>query len=261
MLNVLGVATKIVSHCVGALADVPVPAPLRGMIIGTFANAIGATRSETEQQPHEFRSCGEYFARPIKPELRPLAKASVVSPVDGTLRLVCDAGAPIPQIKGITYELHDLLDEPAQTYSSGSVAVIYLAPYNYHRIHAPFDSVIERVKLIPGALWPVNSWGLANIPGLFCANERIVLHGQCALGKWALVMVGATNVGRMELTCCDVKKLSSTQDLLFPEGINIACGAELGRFRLGSTVVLVTDFKLAPLEQARSVRYGEAISI
>lgn len=270
MLKRFGFATNIVSHCVGALADVPIPAPLRGVIIGAFAGAIKADRAEAMQQPSEFNSCGEYFARAIRAELRPLAEAPVISPVDGTLRLVCDADAPIPQIKGITYELRELLGEEPGGFCSGSVAVLYLAPHNYHRIHAPFDAEIERVKLIPGALWPVSSWGLSHIPGLFCVNERIVIQGRCslgrsalgrcALGRWALVMVGATNVGRMELAFCDVRQLVPREDRVFSDGVCIERGVEMGRFRLGSTVVLVTDFKLAPLEQARSVRYGEAIT-
>jgi phosphatidylserine decarboxylase len=257
--SVLEFSTKLLSHSVGAFADIPVPRPFRRFVIGTFSRCIRADHAEARGEFEEFRSCGEYFVRALRPGSRPIANSPLVSPVDGTLRAVYSADASIPQIKGSEYSVSELLDGDAHPYQKGSAAVLYLAPHNYHRVHAPFAGTISRVKLIKGALWPVNDWGLRNVPKLFCRNERIVIEGEGALGPWALVMVGATNVGRMELTFSKVGGAGGPESEAFPSRFPVASGAELGRFRLGSTVVLVTSFPVAAIERPRAVRYGEAL--
>lgn len=258
-LSALEFSTKLLSHSIGAFADIPVPRPFRRFVIGTFSQCIGANHAECLGEFEEFRSCGEYFVRALRPGNRPIANSALVSPVDGTLRAVYPAGTPIPQIKGSEYSVSELLDGDAHRYQKGSAAVLYLAPHNYHRVHAPLAGTISRVKLIKGALWPVNDWGLRNVPKLFCRNERIVIEGESALGPWALVMVGATNVGRMELTFSKVGSARGPKTEGFTPGRAVISGSELGRFRLGSTVVLVTSFPLAAIEQPRAVRYGEAL--
>lgn len=261
-----GFLTKIISHLVGAAADIPVPVMLRGFIIGLFARLIKANVTEGEFLPEAYRSCGEYFARGLKLGARPLASTPVISPVDGTIRVISDITNPIRQIKGQDYTVQDLLGSDAIAFDPGSIAVLYLAPHNYHRVHAPFSAVIEEIKLIRGPLWPVNGWGLAHIKNLFCVNERVVMRGRCngpdgAGAQFALVMVGATNVGRMELACVDLNAVSAAPHYRLSGEWRVTQGAELGRFRLGSTVILVTSFKLAALEQACAVRYGETIDL
>ena len=262
MLASFGFLTNIVSHLVGALADTPLPRFARGFIIGTFARLIRADLSEAEMQPTAYRSCGEYFARALKLGVRPLATTPICSPADGTIRNITAAAQPLEQIKGQKYTIAELLAENLASineFSGGSVAVIYLAPHNYHRVHAPLSGVIESIRHIKGPLWPVNAWGLNRIKNLFCVNERVIMRGRSTLGTWALVMVGATNVGRIELNWGDLKRINAGESRTVTW--EVEQGGEVGRFRLGSTVILVTSFKLQTLEQARAVRYGEALHL
>jgi len=197
--------------------------------------------------------------------------------VDGTLtqggRFLFKAPT-LTQIKGIDYKLQDLVgpDWDLKDYLPGGYLTIYLAPYNYHRIHSPLEGQITQVSYIPGALWPVNTWSVSHIPGLFVVNERITVEVSGAEGKVLVVMVGATNVGRITLDFLPGlagNGFPRCQDRLWRPSqlLPIAKGQGLGCFELGSTVILILSGSLAAKldpsllsSGVRTVRMGQGFS-
>jgi phosphatidylserine decarboxylase len=159
----------------------------------------------------------------------------------------------LTQIKGLDYRLEDLVGpgwDLADYRDGGGWMTIYLAPYNYHRIHSPLSGEITQVSYLPGALWPVNTWSVSHIPGLFVVNERIAVEISGAQGKAILVMVGATNVGRITLdfnaAIAGNARPRSRAGIWKPAApIPMEKGQGLGCFELGSTVILVLSASLA----------------
>jgi len=216
------------SRLCGLATTIPLPTRLRGPLFRWFARRYGASLDDLDGPPEQFRSLQEFFRRSLRRGARPLADTPLVWPCDGRIvtagRIV---GTRIPQVKGRDYELADLLGDPvlAERLAHGSQATIYLAPGDYHRVHAPFAATIERVQAIAGTLFPVNPPAVACIPRLFARNSRHVFH--CRLGDGtaaAVVMVGAYNVGGTRLT---------------REQGPVPAGAEIGQFGFGSTVVVL----------------------
>ncbi|MDQ3000047.1 MAG: archaetidylserine decarboxylase [Fibrobacterota bacterium] len=225
----------------------------------------------------KYPTMGEFFVRRLKPGARPIASSSLVSPVDGTLTQggrFQGSNAVLTQIKGLDYSLHDLagLGWNLEEYLEGGFLTIYLAPYNYHRIHAPIEGRVTGVSYTPGALWPVNTWSVTHIPGLFVVNERITVELSGPEGKILVVMVGATNVGRITLdfhSGMEGNKLSRPKASFWApqEPIHLAKGEGLGCFELGSTVVLILSKTLMEKvnqellnPNAKTVRMGQGLS-
>ncbi len=151
--------------------------------------------------PEDFATFNDFFIRELKHDARRIDGAvdSIVSPVDGT---VSNAGSihagSIIQAKGMDYSLDDLLAtdlDDARAYEKGCFATIYLAPYNYHRVHMPFDGKIFKARYVPGDLFSVNEATVAGVKGLFRRNERLIMHFETAHGTAVLIFVGALNVG------------------------------------------------------------------
>lgn len=222
-----------------------------------------------------YRSFNDFFTRALRPDARPLAAAQLVCPVDGAVsQLGAIADDQIFQAKGHHYSTTAVLGGDAALaaqYQGGSFATIYLSPRDYHRIHMPCDGRLVRMVYVPGDLFSVNPTTARGVPGLFARNERVVCIFESARGPFALILVGATIVGSMATVWHGVVnpprgKVVRSWD--YPEApasaIRLKQGEEMGRFLLGSTVVLLFPkgslaFNLgwAP---GVSVRLGEAMA-
>jgi phosphatidylserine decarboxylase len=238
---------------------------------------IGLYRVEIEEVKREvpagFETFNDFFIRELVDRARPIdpAPLSVVSPVDGTVSSAGPIhGNRIFQAKGHDYSLEDLLAtdlQDARRYVDGAYATIYLAPYNYHRVHAPLDGRITAARYLPGDLFSVNTATARYVPGLFRRNERLALHFQSDSGPWVLVFVGALNVGSIS-TPWSGEVRPRRRGVV--ESIDLAAGPPqvskgdlLGWFNMGSTVVLLTppgvcDWSQS-LQPGNTVRMGEPI--
>jgi phosphatidylserine decarboxylase len=219
-----------------------------------------------------YRCIGDFFVRDLRPQLRPIG-GPIACPVDGKLRSCAelDTTGNITQVKGISYTVSDLLgnDPLTERFKQGQLWNFYLSPHDAHHIHSPVDGRIVKTVHLPGALWPVNDWALHSIPGLFAVNERVVTFIESDLGLVAVVMVGATNVGRIKLSYLDVEtnkapwKRSQPRTFQHSSPIEITRGAKVGTFKMGSSVILVTERRLLALHHCRSdsqVRYGTPLA-
>jgi phosphatidylserine decarboxylase len=223
-----------------------------------------------------YRSFNAFFTRALKPGTRPLApEADAVScPCDGTVAERGDLdGREVLQAeltaKRRTYRLGAFLgdDERAMPYVGGRFATVYLAPYNYHRVHVPIDGTLVGLHYEPGLLYSVNMTTAALVDALYVKNERLVCHFQSQHGPYALVFVGALNVGSVSLT--GVGEVLPRSDriagpLPLPTNTRYRRGDELGWFNMGSTVVLVfakghIEF-VDGFERGAVVRMGERMA-
>ena len=201
------------------------------------------------QLPDDFATFNDFFIRELRIDARPIDADpdSIVSPVDGT---VSQAGrlraTAILQAKGIEYSLDDLLAtnlDEARAFADGRFATIYLAPYNYHRIHAPVAGTLVAGSYVPGDLFSVNAATAENIRGLFRRNERLILNFETANGPAAVILVGAMNVGSIttpwtgEIRPRHSGIVESIE--LGDEPITVSKGDLLGWFNMGSTVIVL----------------------
>lgn len=199
-----------------------------------------------ETDPYRYRSFNEFFTRALRPETRPIAPnaAAIVSPVDG---MVSECGAidknRLLQAKGQMYTLGDLLaGQPwAEHFEGGAFATIYLAPFNYHRIHMAVRGTLVDTVYVPGKLFSVNSATARQVPQLFARNERILTLFDTPFGRFALVMVGALNVGSMATVWAGTLTPAARRLVtrISCPTLTLDKGAELGRFNMGSTVILL----------------------
>ncbi len=248
---------------------------VRRLIIGSFLRGYDVNMAEALQpDPLAYRSFNDFFTRALKPQVRPIDAAAnaVVSPVDGTLSQRGSIGDGLMmQAKGQYYSLTDMLagdTEAVDAYQGGSFACIYLAPYNYHRIHMPLAARVLRTVYVPGDLFSVNAATARTVPRLFARNERVICEFSTAIGRMAVILVGALFVGSMETVHCGEinppprrRKMPLVIDA--GNGHDFAKGAELGRFNMGSTVVLLFERERIRWEDALQpqlrVKLGEAI--
>ncbi len=206
----------------------------------------------------------EFFTRPLKPGARPLAQADLVCPVDGSIsQFGSIEGDQIFQAKGHRYSTRALVGGDAtlaQAFEGGHFATLYLSPRDYHRIHMPCAAVLQRMIHVPGQLYSVNPATARAVPGLFARNERLVCVFETAGRPWVLVLVGATIVGSMATVWHGVIERSGPEPRLwnYPDRqISLEQGQEMGRFLLGSTVVML--FPSSPLRFNPSWQPGAAI--
>ncbi len=223
--------------------------------------------------PEGFPTFNDFFTRELASGARPVDtdKDSIVCPVDGTVS-ACGPldGDQVFQAKGLRYSLTDLLatdTADAAAFAGGSFATIYLAPYNYHRVHAPLAGEIRAVRYIPGTLFSVNEATVSSLPALFARNERIACHVQTQGGPLIIVFVGAMNVGTINTRWSgDIRprRHGVVEDIILPDsGRAFAKGDTIGWFNMGSTVILILppgqadDF--AGIESGQAVRMGSVI--
>ena len=205
-------------------------------------------RDAIESDPTRYRSLNAFFTRALRAHARPLPADTqvLVSPVDGQLsQFGVLAGGTLLQAKGHRYSVTQLLaieNTTAHPFRHGHFATLYLAPHNYHRVHVPCDCTLEEVVYVPGRLFSVNTHTARVVPALFARNERVILRCTGQGGEFAVVLVGAMLVGSMALECVDLAPLYAQRlfkRIRFEQGIPITRGAEIGRFNMGSTVILV----------------------
>jgi phosphatidylserine decarboxylase len=218
-------------------------------LIRWFINRYGVNMDEAANpDPASYATFNEFFTRPLKPGARPLADADFVSPVDGAISQCGPiTGDQVFQAKGHAYSTTALLGgdaERAQVYENGSFATLYLSPRDYHRIHMPCAGRLVRMVYVPGDLFSVNPVTARGVPGLFARNERVVCHFESGFGPFVLVLVGATIVGSMATVWHGVVNPPRLANIRIwnyagEESVHLEKGAEMGRFLLGSTVVLL----------------------
>jgi phosphatidylserine decarboxylase len=260
---------RAVSRAMGWLAELPVPSPLLTPVLAAYARGFGADLSEAARPLRAYASFNDFFTRELRPGLRPVdpAPASVVSPVDGRVYASGEVeSGTIVQAKGVPYRVGDLLgsDEDAARFDGGTFVTCYLSPRDYHRIHWPFDGSVDRIRHLPGDLWPVNDRALAGVPRLFARNERVAILGRLAAGgDVALVPVGALNVGSIRLAFHPLRTNrggpAAPRAASFDPPVAARRGAEAARFAFGSAVVLLlarSAGRLDPLPPGAVVRYG-----
>ncbi len=246
------------SRALGAVLRAPLPQRVHRTIIRRFAKAYGVDASEAERDILSYQTFAEFFTRRLKPGLRPIAQGDglPVSPVDGTLgELGAIENGTLLQAKGKSYTVAELIGGPAAEadaaqFDGGSFVTIYLAPYNYHRIHASLGGDIEGYTYVPGMLWPVNAVGVRNVEKLFCVNERLTTWIRTPRGMHGLVAVGATNVGRIRALYDDVvtnaRRSRSELRKVYEKPIHVEKGGEVAVFEMGSTVVLLFPKGVTP---------------
>ena len=231
-------------------------------------------REAANPDPFSYPSFNAFFTRALRPGLRPLAggERDLISPVDGTLSQCGTVReGQLLQAKGMYYTASALLaDESASgRYDGGGFACIYLAPYDYHRIHLPLAGRLTATRYVPGRLFSVNAATARVIPGLFARNERVVCEFDTELGPLAVVMVGALFVGSIETVYAGEinppdARGSAVQDIATGIGTHFARGDELGRFNMGSTVVLLLGNRAARfaerLAPGSTMRLGQALA-
>lgn len=188
-----------------------------------------------------------FFTRPLKPGARPLAAADFICPVDGAISQF----GPIEQdqifqAKGHSYSTTALVGGDAALaaeFDNGSFATLYLSPRDYHRIHMPCAGVLRRMIYVPGDLFSVNPTTARGVPGLFARNERVVCVFDSERGPWVMTLVGATIVGSMATVWhgqVNPPRLPQITEWHYDPGqVRLQQGDELGRFLLGSTVVML----------------------
>ncbi|SFR42870.1 phosphatidylserine decarboxylase [Marinobacter gudaonensis] len=262
-----------ISRLAGRLADNDRNPALKNRVIKWFIGRYGVDMSEAaEPDPEAYPTFNAFFTRELKPGLRPIAEGekTLVSPVDGAIsQLGQVTGDRVFQAKGQTFSLSELLggdEATTEPFAGGEFSTIYLAPKDYHRIHMPVAGTLREMIHIPGKLFSVNPVTAENVPNLFARNERVVCLFDTEAGPLAMVLVGAMIVGSVETrwagvvvpTSQGVKATRYEGD----DARQFAKGEEMGRFRLGSTVILVMPKGSVTWNSdqvaGKTVRMGEA---
>jgi phosphatidylserine decarboxylase len=243
------------------------------VIIRRFVARYGVNMAEAaEPDITRYASFNDFFTRALKPGARPLADSALVSPVDGAIsQFGAIEGDQIFQAKGHQYSSTALVGGDtalAAPFHGGHFATLYLSPKDYHRIHMPCAGNLTRMIHVPGELFSVNPSTARGVPGLFARNERVVCIFKGDRGPWALVLVGATIVGSMATVWHGVvnpPRPGTVREWRYDDReVRLAQGAEMGRFLLGSTVVLL--FPPGPLNfnpawaPGGAIRMGEAMA-
>jgi phosphatidylserine decarboxylase len=242
-------------------------------IIAWFVQRYGVDMAEAaDTDIAHYASFNDFFTRALKPGARPLARADWLCPVDGAIsQFGAIEGDQVFQAKGHRYSTTALLGGDAAlaaSFQDGHFATLYLSPKDYHRIHMPGDGRLRRMVHVPGALFSVNPTTARGVPGLFARNERVVCMFDSARGPFVLVLVGATIVGSMATVWHGVVNPPRPGTLrawdYADKKVALKKGAEMGRFLLGSTVVLL--FPKGPLAfnpawaPGGAIRMGEAMA-
>jgi phosphatidylserine decarboxylase len=223
---------------------------LTSALIRWFIKRYGVNMAEAANPSVEsYSSFNEFFTRPLRDGARPLSKADFVCPVDGAISQFGKIDKDqIFQAKGHSYSTRALLGgdgELASRFDEGAFATLYLSPKDYHRIHMPCDGRLVRMIHVPGDLFSVNPTTARGVPGLFARNERVVCVFESAYGTFTMVLVGATIVGSMATVwhgLVNPPRPDNVRDWHYKDkNIVLKRGDEMGRFLLGSTVVMTFE--------------------
>jgi len=245
-------------------------------VIRWFIRRYGVVMTEaSDPDPAHYRSFNDFFTRALQPGARPLAAADLVCPVDGAIsQFGAIDGDRLLQAKGHQYSARALVGGDgalAARFTGGHFATLYLSPKDYHRIHMPCAARLTRMIHVPGALFSVNPATARGVPGLFARNERVVCCFEAAFGPFVLVLVGATIVGSMATVWHGVvnpprpgQVREWRYDTAGAAPVALQQGDEMGRFLLGSTVVLLwppLPLRFNPAwAPGGAIRMGEAMA-
>ncbi|HEX5055568.1 MAG TPA: archaetidylserine decarboxylase [Gammaproteobacteria bacterium] len=246
---------------------------LKNPAIRWFIRRFKIDMSEAiEQNIENYPTFNAFFTRAIKPELRPVAREpeALASPVDGVISQLGDINeGRIVQAKGHDYTALELLGgyrEWAQAFEGGRFITLYLAPSNYHRIHMPHDGQLRRMLHVPGRLFSVAPHTVREVPRLFARNERVAALFEGPCGGFTMVLVGALNVAAIETVWHGLVTPPQSRTICHYEyadkKIVLAKGEEMGRFNMGSTVILLTPSNLSwepSLKAGQAIRLGQKL--
>lgn len=262
-----------ISRLFGQIADAHLPPPLAALLVWLYAWAFACNLTEAElPSVWSYSSLGAFFRRKLAPAVRPLSHSSrVLVPADGTLTSRSPySGGGLTQIKGVHYCLATFLGRAPPVLTGKATclyqAVIYLCPGDYHGFHSPAQWTVKERRHIWGELLSVAPPLLKHVQGLFALNERVVLEGKWAFGYFAMVAVGATNVGSIRLawepglattashspTGCERRRLAPP--------LKLSPGEQVGQFGFGSSIVLVFEAPEGlqfPTKEMETVKYGQ----
>jgi len=249
----------------------------RKLFIGVFIRHYQVDLSEAVvQNPADFSNFNDFFTRALKPDSRPLATEpdGILCPADGAISQIGNIDEDrLLQAKGQYYSVSDLLggdSASADLFVNGTFATVYLSPRDYHRVHMPVTGELVKTIYVPGALFSVNQATTARVPGLFARNERLVCLFETDYGPMAIVLVGAMIVAGIDTVWSgavapgpEPRQLSEHSFNHNQQPIKLQKGAEMGRFRLGSTaIVLFARDKVTFLESLHAdagVRMGQLL--
>ncbi len=258
----------LLSRLVGRLASCRTPW-VKNLFINWFRKRYQVDMSQAlEPNPEAYEHFNAFFTRALKPDARPLddREGAILSPADGAIsQLGPIEHGRIFQAKGHSYALSTLLGgslERAQPFINGSFATIYLSPRDYHRVHMPLSGTLRESIYIPGDLYSVNQVTAAGVDNLFARNERLVAIFDTELGPMAMVLVGAMIVAGIETVWNgQVAPLPRQPLVLDPApgqaAVELAAGEEMGRFKLGSTVILL--FGPEVMDWAEQLGAGDSV--
>ena len=225
----------------------------KNTLIRKFIQLYGVNMTEAlEPDPTRYRSFNDFFTRALQPDARPVDRdgTGIVCPADGKLSQAGDIeDGYLFQAKGHDYALLDLLGGDmtwSRRFEEGSFATIYLSPKDYHRVHMPYPGTLKKMIHVPGRLFSVNDTTTCRVPGLFARNERVICLFETDIGPMAVILVGAIFVASIETVWAGVITPVSRQVRRWDyppqqpqEPIQLDKGDELGRFNMGSTVILL----------------------
>ncbi|HZJ53840.1 MAG TPA: archaetidylserine decarboxylase [Myxococcaceae bacterium] len=244
------VPKSALSRAVGTLTRLPAPAGVHQAAMRAFARAYRVDMTEADADFGGYGRFSDFFSRGLRPGARPVDADPqlVVSPVDGVVSQagILERGSCL-QAKGIQFPVDRLLDDgelAARFALGGAYATLYLSPRDYHRVHAPVGGSVVASRYLAGELWPVNPATVRQRDALFCINERLVtVIDSPTFGRVAVVKVGATCVGRIRAAYDErlthAGQAAGLRTYLPPRPVEK--GAELGRFEMGSTVILLFE--------------------
>jgi phosphatidylserine decarboxylase len=243
------VPQHLLSRLTGWLAEVRQPLWLKDFVITRFVDYFEVNMGEAEEpDPRAYANFNEFFTRPLREGARPLADADIVCPADGAVSQLGDIEeGRIFQAKGQYFSTRELLggDEArAELFRDGKFATIYLSPRDYHRVHMPVAGKLSATSYIPGKLFSVNGVTADNVERLFARNERLVCYFDTEAGPMALILVGAMIVAGIETVwsgqVAPPPSFPSIMDFQqLPEAVSLGKGEEMGRFKLGSTAIML----------------------
>ena len=269
---------NIISYLCGKIFKVKFPSPFYLLFNYLFVWLYKIDMSEAEKPLFSYKSINELFTRKILMSKR-IPESSYCSPCDGILQVsqAVEIDNTAIQAKGLSYSVSDLLslddDDNLDNFLPGWYTTVYLAPSNYHRVHSPVAGEVLSIKHIPGDLWPVNSYFVNRLPGLFIKNERLIFKIRENSGYLVyVVMVGALNVGQMTTHFVDNFATNNLRKKLYKRSFNIekdktiSVGDELGVFHFGSTAIVVFDENISNHEdfykyneKAQPIRLGQSL--
>jgi phosphatidylserine decarboxylase len=250
--------------------------PWKRLLIKSLSRIYDIDLSDAlEPDPEAYASFNDFFTRALRPEARPIESAggALVSPADGRISQIGQLrDGRIVQAKGLDYTVAELLggrEDEAARFDGGSFATIYLSPRDYHRVHVPYGGRLRRAIHVPGRLFSVAPWTTESIPRLFARNERLALLLDTDRGPMAVILVGAIFVSSIETTFdgevtppyADQVRI---QDYAADQAPEFSIGAEIGRFNMGSTVIVLSGADFPDWEPTltadSALRMGQRLS-